>query len=97
MTAFRTLDEVVEAPEPILASNTSSIPIMKLAMATRRPEQVLGLHFFNPVPVLPLVELVPSLLTSDETERGRASSPPSRSASTSSARRTGPGSSSTHC
>ena len=47
----------------VLASNTSSIPIMKLAMATRRPEQVIGIHFFNPVPVLPLVELVPSLLT----------------------------------
>jgi 3-hydroxybutyryl-CoA dehydrogenase len=48
----------------VLASNTSSIPIMKLAMATRRPEQVIGIHFFNPVPVLPLVELVPSLMTS---------------------------------
>jgi 3-hydroxybutyryl-CoA dehydrogenase len=53
----------------VLASNTSSIPIMKLAMATRRPEQVIGLHFFNPVPVLPLVELVTSLLTGDETAR----------------------------
>jgi 3-hydroxybutyryl-CoA dehydrogenase len=53
----------VEDPDAILASNTSSIPIMKLAMATRRPEHVLGLHFFNPVPVLPLVELVTSLLT----------------------------------
>jgi 3-hydroxybutyryl-CoA dehydrogenase len=60
---FRLLDDVVEDPDAILASNTSSIPIMKLAMATRRPEHVLGLHFFNPVPVLPLVELVTSLLT----------------------------------
>src|SRR5215204_4231324 len=60
---------VVEAPDAVLASNTSSIPIMKLAMATRRPEQVIGLHFFNPVPVLPLVELVTSLLTGDETAR----------------------------
>jgi 3-hydroxybutyryl-CoA dehydrogenase len=51
----------------VLASNTSSIPIMKLAMATSRPSQVIGIHFFNPVPVLPLVELVTSLLTSDET------------------------------
>ena len=50
---------MVEDPEAILASNTSSIPIMKLAMATRRPAQVIGMHFFNPVPVLPLVELVP--------------------------------------
>jgi 3-hydroxybutyryl-CoA dehydrogenase len=66
LTTFQKLDQVVEAPDAILASNTSSIPIMKLAMATRRPEQVLGLHFFNPVPVLPLVELVGSLLTSDE-------------------------------
>jgi 3-hydroxybutyryl-CoA dehydrogenase len=53
----------VEADDAILASNTSSIPIMKLAMATSRPERVVGIHFFNPVPVLPLVELVPSLLT----------------------------------
>src|SRR5205085_10157018 len=64
---FRSLDEVVEASDAILASNTSSIPIMKLAMATQRPEQVVGLHFFNPVPVLPLVELVSSLLTSEAT------------------------------
>src|ERR687898_656685 len=66
---FRRLDDVVDAPDAVLASNTSSIPIMKLAMATRRPEQVIGLHFFNPVPVLPLVELVTSLLTGDETAR----------------------------
>ncbi|HEY9557955.1 MAG TPA: 3-hydroxybutyryl-CoA dehydrogenase [Acidimicrobiales bacterium] len=64
---FRALDDVVEDPEAILASNTSSIPIMKLAMATRRPAQVIGLHFFNPVPVLPLVELVSSLVTSSGT------------------------------
>jgi 3-hydroxybutyryl-CoA dehydrogenase len=64
---FRALDEVVEQADAILASNTSSIPIMKLAMATRRPESVIGLHFFNPVPVLALVELVSSLLTSPET------------------------------
>ena len=51
----------------ILASNTSSIPIMKLGMATSRPEQVVGIHFFNPVPVLRLVEVVTSLLTSPET------------------------------
>jgi 3-hydroxybutyryl-CoA dehydrogenase len=64
---FRSLDEVVVDPEAILASNTSSIPIMKLGMATRRPAHVIGLHFFNPVPVLPLVELVSSLVTSPET------------------------------
>jgi 3-hydroxybutyryl-CoA dehydrogenase len=64
LDTFRMVDEVVAAPDAVLASNTSSIPIMKLAMATTRPEQVIGIHFFNPVPVLPLVELVPSLLTS---------------------------------
>lgn len=70
---FRRLDRVVTAPEAILASNTSSIPIMKLGVVTQRPQQVLGIHFFNPVPVLPLVELVPSLMTAPETtERARA-------------------------
>jgi 3-hydroxybutyryl-CoA dehydrogenase len=64
---FRWLDKTVTDETALLASNTSSIPIMKLAMATDRPAQVLGIHFFNPVPVLKLVELVTSLLTSDET------------------------------
>ena len=65
---FHRLDDVVTDPTAVLASNTSSIPIMKLAMATNRPAQVIGVHFFNPVPVLRLVELVTSLLTSPETE-----------------------------
>ncbi len=70
---FRRLDEVVTSPGAILASNTSSIPIMKLAVVTERPSHVLGVHFFNPVPVLSLVELVPSLLTATETtEAARA-------------------------
>lgn len=64
---FTTLDKVVQSEDAILASNTSSIPIMKLGIATGRPEQVVGIHFFNPVPVLKLVELVTSLMTSDET------------------------------
>lgn len=64
---FRTLDQVVTDPSAILASNTSSIPVMKLGIATSRPEQVLGIHFFNPVPVLKLVEIVTSLMTSPET------------------------------
>jgi 3-hydroxybutyryl-CoA dehydrogenase len=64
---FRSLDGVVTDPKAILASNTSSIPIMKLGIATSRPEQVIGIHFFNPVPVLRLVELVTSLLTSPAT------------------------------
>jgi 3-hydroxybutyryl-CoA dehydrogenase len=65
---FATLDKVVESADAIFASNTSSIPIMKLAMATRRPQQVIGVHFFNPVPVLKLVELIPSLLTDEQTQ-----------------------------
>jgi 3-hydroxybutyryl-CoA dehydrogenase len=69
---FTRLDKIVTSPDAVLASNTSSIPIMKLAVATSRPSHVLGLHFFNPVPVLSLVELVPSLLTADSvTERVR--------------------------
>jgi 3-hydroxybutyryl-CoA dehydrogenase len=64
---FSSLDAIVQREDAIFASNTSSIPIVKLAAATKRPEQVLGIHFFNPVPVLPLVELVASLLTSDTT------------------------------
>jgi len=69
---FRRLDAVVREPDAILASNTSSIPIMKLGAGTERPAQVIGIHFFNPVPVLRLVELVPSLLTSKDTlERSR--------------------------
>ncbi len=63
---FRALDKVVTKPTAILASNTSSIPIMKLAMVTSRPANVVGMHFFNPVPVMNLVEVVTSLLTSDE-------------------------------
>ncbi|MEV6196141.1 3-hydroxybutyryl-CoA dehydrogenase [Streptomyces sp. NPDC051920] len=60
---FATLDKIVEDPDAILATNTSSLPVVRLAAATRRPGQVLGIHFFNPVPALPLVELVSSVLT----------------------------------
>ncbi|WP_367319611.1 3-hydroxybutyryl-CoA dehydrogenase [Streptomyces sp. HUAS ZL42] len=60
---FADLDKIVEDPDAILASNTSSIPIVRLARATSRPSQVLGMHFFNPVPVLPLVELIDSVVT----------------------------------
>lgn len=66
-SVFKELDRHVTDPQAILASNTSSIPIMKLGIATARPEQVIGIHFFNPVPVLRLVELVTSLLTSTDT------------------------------
>ncbi|MCC0094465.1 3-hydroxybutyryl-CoA dehydrogenase [Streptomyces flavotricini] len=64
---FTALDKIVEDPEAILASNTSAIPIMRLGMATGRADRVLGLHFFNPVPVLPLVEIVSSLHTTTST------------------------------
>ena len=63
---FRAADGVLP-PEAILASNTSSIPITALAAATRRPDRVIGMHFFNPVPVMGLVEVVRGLETSDET------------------------------
>jgi len=63
---FRTLDSVVQ-PGAVLASNTSSIPLVKMAAVTKRPHQVVGVHFFNPVPVLPLVEIVESLLTDKDT------------------------------
>jgi 3-hydroxybutyryl-CoA dehydrogenase len=63
---FRRADELLPA-EAILASNTSSIPISTLAAATSRPERVIGMHFFNPVPVLKLVEIVRGRETSDET------------------------------
>jgi 3-hydroxybutyryl-CoA dehydrogenase len=67
LEVFERLDKVVSDQSAVLASNTSSIPIMKLAMATKRPAQVIGIHFFNPVPVLPLVEVVSSLMTSERT------------------------------
>ena len=68
---FRRLDEVT-AEHVVLASNTSSIPIVDLGSVTGRPEKVLGMHFFNPVPVMGIVEIVRSITTSDETvEFGR--------------------------
>jgi len=64
-SVFAKLDEIVTDPDAVLASNTSSIPIMKIAAATKNPSRVLGLHFFNPVPVLPLVEVINTLVTAD--------------------------------
>ena len=63
---FSKLDEITR-PDVILASNTSSISIAALAAATKRPDKVVGMHFFNPVPVMALLELVKGILTSDET------------------------------
>ena len=65
---FRRADEVLPA-EAVLASNTSSIPITSLAAATSRPDRVIGMHFFNPVPLLKVVEVIRGLETSDETAR----------------------------
>lgn len=65
---FRNLDDVV-GPHTIFASNTSSLCITELAAATRRPGQVIGLHFFNPVPFMKLVEVIRGLTTSDDTYR----------------------------
>src|SRR5580765_8732794 len=63
---FRDLDRVTQ-PEIILASNTSSISITKLATLTKRPDKIVGMHFFNPVPVMKLVEVIRGLATTDET------------------------------
>jgi 3-hydroxybutyryl-CoA dehydrogenase len=63
---FRDLDKVCR-PEVILASNTSSISITKIGALTKRPDKVIGMHFFNPVPVMKLVEVIRGLATSDET------------------------------
>lgn len=63
---FRELDTLVQ-PGAILASNTSSIPITRLAAYTRRPERFIGMHFMNPVPLMELVEVIRGFLTSDET------------------------------
>lgn len=70
---FSELDRIVRRPDAILASNTSSIPIVQIARATTRPAQVVGLHFFNPAPVQRLVEVVESVLTDPATvSRARA-------------------------
>lgn len=63
---FAALDRIVD-PDAVLASNTSSIPLMRLAAATERPGAVVGLHFFNPVPVMRLVEVIPCLATDEAT------------------------------
>ena len=63
---FKKLDALLPDAS-FLASNTSSVPIMKLGAETSQPDKVIGLHFFNPVPVLPLVEIVHSIMTGDET------------------------------
>ncbi len=66
LDVFRQLDKICE-PGVVLASNTSSIPITRIASATKRPSKVIGMHFMNPVPVMKLVEIIRGLSTSDET------------------------------
>ena len=66
---FKRLDQIVDDRQAIFGSNTSSIPIARLAAATSRPEQVVGIHFFNPAPVMRLVEVIPAVTTSPETLR----------------------------
>src|SRR5437879_572388 len=66
LEVFRTLDALVR-PDVVLATNTSSVPIAHLAAATKRPDKVVGMHFFNPPPVMKLLEVVRALTTSDET------------------------------
>ena len=95
---FQVLDQVVTRPDAILASNTSSIPLVKLAVATSRPDQVIGIHFFNPAPVQKLVELIPALTTSEGTHQpGPGAGREDCSASTRSAPRTARASWSTRC
>src|SRR3954470_2305943 len=63
---FGELDRVC-APSAILATNTSTLPVVEMAMVTDRPERVCGIHFFNPAPAMSLVELVPAITTTEET------------------------------
>jgi len=65
-SVFTTLDEVCD-PKTILASNTSSLSIIEIGAFTKRPDKVVGMHFFNPVPVMKLIEIIKSLTTADET------------------------------
>ena len=63
---FNDLDRIVSSPEAILATNTSSIPVTRIAQATSRPESVVGMHFFNPATIMPLVEIVRTVVVSDD-------------------------------
>jgi len=63
---FSDLDRIVTSPDAILATNTSSIPVTRIAQATNRPESVVGMHFFNPATIMPLVEIIRTVVVSDE-------------------------------
>ena len=70
---FSDLDRIVESPDAILATNTSSIPVTRIAQATSRPGSVVGMHFFNPAPIMPLVEIVRTVVVADTTIERAAS------------------------
>ncbi len=93
---FTELDRVC-GDETILATNTSTLPVVEMAMETGRPDRVCGIHFFNPAPMMPLVEVVRAITTSDETIAVARASSPRRAARRSSTSRTRPASSSTRC
>ncbi len=63
---FSRIDEVVESGSAVLATNTSSIPVTQIAVATQRPESVVGMHFFNPATVMPLVEVIATVMSDDD-------------------------------
>lgn len=92
-----TLDKVLFVEDAVLATDTSAIPVTRLGITTGRASHVLGLHFFNPAPVMPLVELVSSLQPPLRSSTGSRPSPPTRSASASSAPAIAPASSSAPC
>ena len=70
---FSDLDRIVKADDAILATNTSSLPVTRIAQATTRPDAVVGMHFFNPAPIMPLVEMVRTVVSADDTvERAAA-------------------------
>ncbi len=70
---FSDLDGIVKADDAILATNTSTLPVTRIAQATTRPQAVVGMHFFNPAPIMPLVEIVRTVVSADDTvERAAA-------------------------
>ena len=90
---FNDLDRIVSSPEAILATNTSSIPVTRIAQATSRPESVVGMHFFNPATIMPLVEIVRTVVVSDDAVDRASAFASERLVRPWSTRRTGPASS----
>ena len=93
---FANLDEICK-PGVVLATTTSSLPVIECAMATQRPADVVGLHFFNPAPVMPLVEVVQTIRTAPRRSPPPAPSSPALRQDRASSAPTGPASSSTRC